>query len=207
VTTKRKRLHDAVPKDTQLFAPDIDPQHNACLTRVHLPWGLYADGYRRAAELLIEHCETFYEKNTLVYPIVFLYRQYIELRLKDIVRESKQVVEKPSPPLQHHKLDALWPVCRSIIQERDLPVSTEDLSRIESCIKQFREFDPTSEAFRYPETKQGGLSLPPHLEKISLRGLADAMKSLAGSLENISHLLSADVDLENEFRRDLYPEG
>jgi hypothetical protein len=207
VVSKRKRELDTVPKGVQLFAPDLDPWHNAYLTRVHLPWGLYADGYRKAAELLIEHCDTFYAKNTLVYPIVFLYRQYVELRMKDIIRESGKVVKNPHPLPQHHRLDALWPVCCDILQERDLPVSKEDLSRIENCIKQFREFDPTSEAFRYPQTKQGDSSLPSQLEKISLRGLADAMKGLAESLEKISHLLSADVDLENEFRRDLYPEG
>jgi len=204
--TRKKPSRDATLGDSQLFASDIDMWHNAYLNRVHMPWDLYVDGYRRAAELLIERCETFYEKNTLVYPIAFLYRQYVELRLKNIIREGNKVVEGPQPFPKHHKLKDLWPICRSVIQERDLPISAEDLSRIASYIEQFCEFDPTSEAFRYPETNQGGSSLPPRVEKISLRGLADAMKKFAGLLENISRLLGADIDLENEFRRDLYPE-
>ena len=42
-----------------------------------------AEGYKRAADLLIERAkESTQLRNMLVYPIVFCYRHYLELTLK-----------------------------------------------------------------------------------------------------------------------------
>jgi hypothetical protein len=82
----------------------------------------------------------------------------------------------------------------------------EDLSRLEKYIKQFSAFDPTSEAFRYPETRDGKPSLPPTLTSISLRNLADAMQQCAELLDKTSAYLEVDVDLEREFCKDIYPD-
>jgi len=209
---KKKKSYKTTPTEALLFYSDTDVWHNAYLNKFHIPWSLYATGYRKAAELLVEHCHAlsygrsnpFYEKNTLVYPIVFLYRQYVELTLKMIIQEGNKVVTNPQPLPKTHSLATLWPVCRHVIQERRLPISTKDLSSIEDYIKQFSMFDPTSEAFRYPITTQEAPSLPPTLESISLRGLTDAMRKFAELLESVSTLLGADVDLELEFRKDLY---
>jgi hypothetical protein len=48
-------------------------------------WCLYAAGYKRAAELLIQQVRTTYEANTLIFPIIFLYRHYVEVTLKEII--------------------------------------------------------------------------------------------------------------------------
>jgi len=49
----------------------------------------YNEGYKTAArELTVNYGDRHTnEKDTLVFPIVFLYRQYLELTLKDIIRE------------------------------------------------------------------------------------------------------------------------
>lgn len=71
-----------------LFSPDDDSAHNAYLDRLVIPWSLYRDGYQQAAFLLIEQCETFYARNTLIYPIVFLFRHHIELCLKEFILDG-----------------------------------------------------------------------------------------------------------------------
>jgi hypothetical protein len=38
-------------------------------------WCIYADRYKRAADLLVETVRSTYELNTVVFPIIFLYRQ------------------------------------------------------------------------------------------------------------------------------------
>ena len=81
--TKPSGRRGPAKRKAALFASDPDPWHNAYLDRVPMPWCLYADGYRKAATLLVERCETFYDRNTLIYPIAFLYRQYLELALTE----------------------------------------------------------------------------------------------------------------------------
>lgn len=171
-----------------------------------MPWCLYADGYRKAANLLVERCETFYDRNTLIYPIAFLYRQYVELALKEFILDGNKVVLTPYPLPKHHNLDELWAVCRKIIRERRVPMSPGDLAGVQDGIQEFSKFDPTSEAFRYPMDKHGAPSTPAAAKSLSIRGLAQAMAELAARLRKLDGLIGADVDLEREFHHHLYPE-
>lgn len=191
---------------TALFAVDPDPWHNAYLDRVPMPWCLYADGYLKAATLIVEQCETFYDRNTLIYPMAFLYRQYLELALKGFILDGNKVIAQPSALPKHHKLDQLWAIAKEIVQERRLPVLRADIAAIEQGIREFSKFDPTSEAFRYPVDKQGAPSAASTATSLSIRGLAQAMEELAAGLRTLDGLLGADVDLEREFRPDMYPE-
>ena len=78
---------DISENSARFFTSDQDIFHNAYLKRACGSWYAYADGYRRAADIINKNCQTFYDRNTLVYPMIFLYRQYIELALKDIIRK------------------------------------------------------------------------------------------------------------------------
>ncbi|GAC19580.1 hypothetical protein [Paraglaciecola arctica] len=74
-----------------LFSSGEDWQSNACVNCSHDSIGLYIDGYRQAADTLAHKVvESSRDQDILVYPIVFLFRQYIELQLKRIIRESNQ---------------------------------------------------------------------------------------------------------------------
>jgi hypothetical protein len=64
---------------------------NACLN-----WGgglVYALGYRTAADALIERVAGM-DQDALVYPIVFCYRQYLELLLKSRHRRGSEVLRR-----------------------------------------------------------------------------------------------------------------
>lgn len=75
----------------------------------HDPWFLYAEGYRRGAEILVERAAaTRGELDALVYPIVFLYRQYAELALKILVRDAGILIDDPEAPINTHDLARLW---------------------------------------------------------------------------------------------------
>jgi hypothetical protein len=61
-------------------------------------WTLYAIGYRNAGDVLVERVEQDRgEADALVYPIVFCYRQYLELMLKDTLMEARRYcrIEEP----------------------------------------------------------------------------------------------------------------
>jgi hypothetical protein len=56
---------------------------------------LFAEGYKTAADILVKQVvEHSSHQDTLVYPIVFLYQQHIELRFKEIIREGLSLLDE-----------------------------------------------------------------------------------------------------------------
>lgn len=139
-------------------------------------WEGYTDSYRDAADHLVERIERC-ELDSLVYPIMFLYRHYLELQLKSLLRNfyllhSLQCSYPLKETLQHlclfhgiqcrcpqkkHNLVELWDRVRPLIEEMYLQ-DTEDNKHIEARIKEFNQIDPKSLAFRYPEDTDGNPS-------------------------------------------------
>jgi hypothetical protein len=57
-------------------------------------WDLYATGYLDAANLLVESVlETGRSRNPLCYPVAFLFRHYLEFRLKEIILQGRELLE------------------------------------------------------------------------------------------------------------------
>ena len=53
------------------------------------PWSVYADGYREAADIIVARInEGHRQQDALVYPVMFLCRQYLELAIKNLIRKS-----------------------------------------------------------------------------------------------------------------------
>ncbi len=68
-------------KGDRLFGADSDWWHNACPNYAWNPWHAYSTGYRCAADILVAFIDSSgREQDTLVYPIVFLYRSILNLR-------------------------------------------------------------------------------------------------------------------------------
>src|SRR5438552_4050794 len=57
-------------------------------------WIQYMGGYEQAAEILLEHA-TGNEADRLVFSIIFLYRQNIELQLKFIIQLGNRLLPQP----------------------------------------------------------------------------------------------------------------
>lgn len=67
---------------TSKFTPDPDSYMNAYSGG---DWDTYAMGYKRAGDILVQYvADNDWDQDFLVYPITFLYRQYLELRLKEL---------------------------------------------------------------------------------------------------------------------------
>jgi hypothetical protein len=164
-------------------------------------WSLYADAYKRAGDLLVKHIkEKHKDQNLLIYPVVFLYRQYIELRLKGLIRDGNQLLDIPEEFQKHHRIDELWKQCRRLL-ERVYDGPSDDLEAVEDCILQFSEEDSTSMAFRYPTDKNDNPSLP-NLTVINLRNLAEVIARIGSLLDGasigISEYLYKKQEIENE---------
>ena len=118
------------------------------------------EGYIRAADALIDVCEqNSHEKNYLIYPILFNYRQAVELEMKWVIKVYGHYADVNKTDIKHHDLWQLWKLCKQIIIE----LGSEDdmIYYVETIIKEFHDLDRSGLAFRYPDNINGILiSLP-----------------------------------------------
>ena len=93
-------------------------------------WHLYVEGYRRAADRLVE---TIFEQDLdyLVYPILFLYRHYLEVGLKSLYLlyglylETSRTNELKK--INHtHSQTYLWKLVRPRLQQAEAVDKDED---------------------------------------------------------------------------------
>ncbi|HKS36938.1 MAG TPA: hypothetical protein VJW76_07105, partial [Verrucomicrobiae bacterium] len=108
-----------MPRD-QLFKEDSDWWHNARLSFGGKGWDSYAAGYKEAADSLARRFIKKWQGNDmLTYPMVFLYRHYLELRLKQVIILGQQLLDEPiaiqQEVLENHRLKDLWRHCRNIL--------------------------------------------------------------------------------------------
>lgn len=145
--------------DDVLFASGHD-WLNACVGWTSDQWHGYIEGYKLAADLLVQQVERDQRnQDLLIYPIVFLYRHALEVSLKHLIWVGSQLRDTRPELSTHHRLVPLWRQCRPIIEEVWPHGSKEDLEAAGALLEQFETRDPNSTVFRYPVTKEG---LPAH---------------------------------------------
>ena len=174
---------------------------NAHLNQSAEDWDVYADGYRKAAELIAASvAEDPIHVDYCVYPLVFLYRHYLELRLKQILRRGGYLLdEEPVFPKNHDLID-LWKRARGYLK-RIWPDSDE-LQDLDKVITAFAMIDPVSFAFRYPVTKKGEPSVPA-FNTINILQVAQAIASIGptldGSCYGIEEYRDTKAEIEAEY--------
>lgn len=207
--------------DDILFRSDTDWHANACISQWDADWA-YSNGFRLAAQQLAQHvCDTAHDQDTLVYPIVYLYRHHVELVLKSIIRLAtglldRELSDQDLRTLGRHSLSELWQACRPLLNPvcelaDNTPFPDEELEGVASYILQIHEHDPDGQRFRYARTKVRRAdrshaiapSLSPDLKHVNIRVLANAMERLADYLENtegwFEHLEEAKREWEHHY--------
>jgi hypothetical protein len=192
------------PESNGLFSPREDWWQNACVNYMHDPWFTYAEGYRRGAEILAEQTTaTNGELDTLVYPIVYLYRQYIELALKILVRDISLLIDVPRESINTHDLATLWArvealLCRAFPEE-----ATGELQPVQETLSELASVDPKSDAFRYPVTAKGAASIPgmSHINIAHFRERILVVEQfLEGALAMVAYYLESKAEMEAAYR-------
>ncbi len=188
-------------KGEVLFAGANDWYHHACINLRYFNWGWYATGYKYAGDVLVQHIiDTRNHRDTLVFPIVFNYRQYLEVRCKEIIILGKMLSDEVPEFPHKHNLRLLWDTCRPIIAACEPSASETDLEAIDEAIAQFCVVDPESYSFRYPVNLKGDLSIPADLHVINLRQLRDGIDRLASFFDAVSMAFSAYLDSKAEIQ-------
>ncbi len=195
-------------KEDRLFtSTSEDWSNNACLNYSRDGWSLYAIGYKEAADLLVANIENGRRmQDTLVYPILFLYRQYLELALKELIRDARilQDIDEPFP--KTHRIDELWKICQTLLQQVSSDEPIDCLTEIGRLIGEFSGVDPTSMAFRYPEDKEGNPSLA-GIGNINLRNVREVVAKISVILDGAGAQIDAYLDFKAEMYREFHSES
>ncbi len=185
-----------------LFSGDGD-WFNACIGWTHDQWFGFIEGYKRGANILAHHVEEAQrDQDFVIYPIVFLYRQAIELALKHLICMGYQLFDSPSEIPTGHGLVKLWKQCRPILEKVWPDGPRQDLDAVSEVVDQFEARDPQSTVFRYPVTKEGSPTLPIN-ERIDIRNFSDVAKRTIALLEacatGFHEYLQSKSEMEQEF--------
>jgi hypothetical protein len=136
-----------------------------------------ATGYKSAAGRLIAQLSTEPRDDSLLFPILFCYRQYVELRLKAIAASTSQLTgEKPQ---YHHRLLELWAPLRDRLRGEVLGEDLAALAAVDNCIAELSGIDFSGTVFRYPDLS----SIKPSMLQIDLGNLKAVMERLSMFLE------------------------
>jgi hypothetical protein len=180
-------------------------------------------GYRMAAQALVEHacqpCERGKEA-FLLYPIVFLYRHYVELVLKNVIiafdePEMRNITgaaeldrKKLTTGKNAHSLKLLWEQLRPLVQALGEAAGRPDtIEGISFYIEKLNEFDPYSLAGRYAseETTASLREAQKDDGTVDLPTFAEVMERLSNYLEGLDGYVAATIDSNREMLAEYEP--
>ncbi len=175
----------------------------------HIGWGNlnvqisgYLMGYKDSADVLVDYALSSKDIRTLdtfIYPIVFLYRQFIELSLKSIILESLNYTQLEKQKIienYKHDLIKLWEKVKKLFSDYRIGDTTEDIefvNRIQSYIYEFSKNDRYSFDYRYPFDLKVE-KIRNENERISLPNLKDKMNELSGFFEGSKAMLEKSYE-------------
>ena len=194
--SKKENNPDPLPKKgNTLFTYDTDGENNACLNFSDDMWQGYVQGYKMGAELIVQSLlENNIHIDFLIYPIGFLYRHYLELQLKNLIKNGNLLLKNSEEFPLHHDINKLWKECRPILEAVFQESHSQDFDAVAEYLEQYAQADPSSMAFRYPEGKNGEKSLN-RITHINIRNLAEIMNHLSALLDG------ADMSIQVEHYR------
>jgi hypothetical protein len=160
------------------FSESPDWQRNASIARRRQDrLVLMMTGYKAAADLMVERAAgSGYGRDTLVFPIVFNYRHFIELSLKYLIATYGRSVNV-EPNWKSHDLAELWRTFKGVLKQYGDNDPDQTNQAVENIIAEFAKVDPQSFAYRYPVDRDGNL-LELGQSELDLQSLAAVMKGL-----------------------------
>jgi hypothetical protein len=166
--------------DDKPFVAADDPWENASIENHAFSRMIFMmEGYKKAADLMVGAANADeVERGYLVFPIIFNYRQFIELSLKYLIATYGKAVEI-EPNWNSHNLEVLWKTFKEMLDRYGNPDPDEADSVVERIVAEFAKVDPASYSFRYPVDRNGG-PIPVAYADLHLPTLQDVMQAVGG---------------------------
>jgi len=142
-------------------------------------------GFREAGDLLAaEGASDPNRARNLLYPVIFNYRQSLELQLKHLLMAYGPLVGE-TPDFKSHGLSELWAKCKRVILHLEggrEPSDPSAFQAVDSYLAEFDAVDPGSYSFRFAHNTNGG-AIKLTISAIDLANLRKVMASLQNFLE------------------------
>lgn len=186
----------AASDQLRIIVPDGDLRFNAVLDHWSSAGDFHAAGYRQASEILLQRFlddpdGTAGDRDSLVLPILFLFRHYLELRFKDILVYG-QVLSGQHAKWRHgHPLKDLWTDTQEVVKATYGAAVPQEFAKVGECVADLSQLDPDSQSFRYPRDTNGRPMFE-HLV-IGLKALSATVASIGDFLDAISMEMSVWV--------------
>ena len=186
----------ATPSPLRALVPDHEIRFNAVLDHWTGVGDFHAAGYRQATELLLQRFladpeGTAGERDSLVLPILFLFRHYLELRFKDIIVYGQVLSGQPARWRHGHDLESLWTEVQELCNAVYGSSVSAEFVKVGECVTDLCQLDPNSTSFRYPRDTNG-CPIFEHLV-IGLKALNATVASIGDCLDDISMDMSVRV--------------
>ncbi len=179
----------------------------------------YINGYYEAGNHLIKTAidmTNSTDKDSLIYPICFNYRHYIELHLKSLIEEAEVLYEKMEQLgyLQNgtlsekisnsldstHNLYELLDSLKNILFF--IAISNEEFPEdIEKYIKQMHDTDTNGQKYRYHKDKSGRLHFP-NKKSYNIENMSKIMKEVNSMLWAIDYHIFHYIEMSNDIISD-----
>jgi hypothetical protein len=165
-------------------------------------YGVYSLAYYEAAQRLLQpilNSGNFADYDA--YPILFLFRHYVELTLKEIIILTGRTAEierteLPQFNIMIHNLATLLEVAEHNLEllKDTLGLEEEPFDKpTKELILDLSNFDQKSEAFRYPVDRRGNLFFSDHF-LVGLPEVARNMEHIHQRLVGLTEYLTAAYD-------------
>lgn len=173
---------------------------------------LLSDSYRETANRAVEALATdaaflnrgYGSASFRAFPVIFLYRQALELILKAIIVAGAPAIECERRDIdvgteyKHHSFERLRPLVELILETTGFGWNfgvphLRSLEEFRKVLAEFDEFDPTSTLCRYPVDGAGNASFD-EARCFNLFTFADTMDSILEALSVAPGAISASVE-------------
>jgi hypothetical protein len=151
-------------------------------------WSDYEWGYFFAAAALVGDNTAKDEATSLVYPFLFLYRHYVELKLKSILFEASLPSNVPEKAGDEHNLLNLWTMLSDLLGQYGKAKMLQGTESIERILAQLTQIDPVSMETRYALQNDLKTATLDQMRSVDLQNFGGVMAKLNSELNKIEML-------------------
>ena len=194
----------ALPESGDSLFKEFNPDYtqNAIISAGIDKFFLFSDGYKTASVKLFEQLDgSAYAANTMVYPLIFLNRHFLELRLKELISGLNFVISHEYSFPNGHNLQWLWDYYKKLLSqvEEGSGIDPSLLANVERLILEFNSIDASSFSFRYPVDTSPSRNPSLTIKNVDLLNFQNTMIKMYNYFDTHSDMVFHLIDLTEDF--------
>ena len=166
-----------------------------------------SEGYRLSAVSLYQEIKKneWINRQYLSSAMIFSFRQFLEVRLKELIYIGKrELFEDPQFKATHSLEDLFQTYTKEVLPKADPSFDKEMVSIVNKLIHEFNFIDPKSMSFRYPVDKE--LNPNHNLPNFDIDNFKEVMDKLANFFDSQLEILQMFEDYYAEMAAELASE-